>query len=207
MEGLLSYLLAAFSFVIALSFVYFISSSRNSRRLLATPNIKEKNAVISILREIRINAPADEVFAVISRGKEAYSPVLKYNWDSVTDDGTPNVGSKGVVNLCVDGFGVRKVTVELTFLDQENRRIADRSTRYPGWLFRSETVQEVVPVPDKEKSYCDYRTWRTFEGIGSYFILMTPARIDIAEALRDAAYDLKSYMESNSKKPRRSQTY
>lgn len=116
-------------------------------------------------------------------------------------------GGPDQLKFFVDGIGNRNVAVELTLLDRENRKIADKSLRYPGWLFRSETVQEVIPVAGKEKDYCDYRTWRTFEGIGSYFILMTAARIDVAEALRDAAYDLKSYMEQNFKKPRRSQTY
>ncbi|RFU25481.1 hypothetical protein B7463_g10853, partial [Scytalidium lignicola] len=207
MGDILLYFIAAFCFIAVLSFVYFISNVRNSRLLLATPNINEINAIITIYREIRINAPADEVFEVISRGKEAFSPVIKYEWDSASDDGTPNDGSKGLVKLNIEGFGVRDIPVELTLLDREKRKMADKTLTYPSWLFCSETVQEVIPVVGKEKNYCDYRLWRTFEGIASYYLLITPTRIDIAEALRESAYDLKAYMELNSKKPRRSQTY
>lgn len=84
--------------------------------------------------------------------------------------------------------------------------MADATTAYPGWLFRSETVQEVVPVGGKQ-NYCDYRMWRTFEGFASYYILMTPTYTDIVEALRDLTHELKDNVESNAQKVRRSKTY
>lgn len=99
MGGVLLYLLATISAVLILSFFYFLLSGTKGRKILATPTISEKNAVLTIYKDIRINAPADEVFSLITHGKAPYSSVIKYQWDSVSEDGTPKIGSKGNVSV------------------------------------------------------------------------------------------------------------
>ena len=86
----------------------------------------------------------------------------------------------------------------LTLLDHAHKKIAAKTTRYPGWLLSSEKVQEVVPIKGKT-NVCEYRTWQTLEGVGAYYPLLT-AKEELEDAVSDAAMDLKLFIEAQKRK-------
>lgn len=76
--------------------------------------------------------------------------------------------------------------------------MAAKTTTYPDWLLNSEIVQEVVPIKGKT-NVCEYRTWSTLRGIAAYYPLLT-AKDEIEDVARDAALELKAFVESRNRK-------
>ncbi len=87
--------------------------------------------------------------------------------------------------------------IQLTLLDRESKKIAERTTGYPSWLLGSERVQEVIPVEGKPGT-CQYRTYHTVEGVAAYYILLT-SQEDLTDSLRCSADNRKLYVESRKR--------
>lgn len=87
----------AFILIALLSLIVWIQNSINESRLLPTPTIPKENAVLTSFASARINAPVDEVFAVLLNYKDylKWSCFSQYKWQEVTEDGAPRVGSTG----------------------------------------------------------------------------------------------------------------
>lgn len=93
----------------------------------------------------------------------------------------------------IEGFPLHPFHAELTVLDQKKRIIAERTAGYPRWLLSTERVQQVLSI-EGHRDLCEYRTWQSFEGIASYFLIFI-AREELAESLRVTANGLKSFVE------------
>lgn len=192
--------------------VIYVQNSVDEARLIRTPNIPFENAVLTSMASVRIRAPPGEVFAVISRFKDPSdtSPISGYKWQETDLDGVPEVGSKGTYKASIqhrgwlffansrfqinfDDFATRIIPIELSLLDRERMRVAERSTSYPPWILGSERVQEVVPI-EGYPNVCEYRTFQTIEGIAAYYLVLT-AKQELAETQRLVAEDVKMFVE------------
>jgi hypothetical protein len=58
----------------------------------------------------------------------------------------------------MEGVPTRVLPVQITMLDEEEKKFAEISTSYPPWLLTVERVQEVVPVEGQIRM-CEYRSW------------------------------------------------
>ncbi|PBP25767.1 hypothetical protein BUE80_DR003302 [Diplocarpon rosae] len=64
------------------------------------------------------------------------------------------------------------------------------------WLLASERVQEVLPI-ESSPGYCEYRTYHTYEGFASYYLLLA-TREDMIETERQCASDLDAFIQEKT---------
>ncbi|KUJ22334.1 uncharacterized protein LY89DRAFT_575707 [Mollisia scopiformis] len=189
----------AFVLISLLLLVAIIQNSVDNDRLIATPSIPLKNAVLTAFASTKVKGSADEVFSVVQnyKGYSDWSPFHEYKWKDVSLDGVPRVGSMGTFKLTMEDFPERLIPVTLTVLDRENRKIAEKSTSYPKWLLSSERVQEVVSI-EGQPGFCEYRTYQTVEGIGAYYLLLT-VQEDLNDCQNKCATELKAFVEQEKR--------
>ncbi|TVY49102.1 hypothetical protein LOCC1_G001180 [Lachnellula occidentalis] len=189
------YLCAAVAIFLLITLLFLAPAVQNSfdeHSHVETPTIPRAKAVLTSSASIRIEATEDEVFDAITNFDD-------YSWSSAISDykfdlpGPPQTGSKGTFKLYFDGFGSRTAQFEITLLDRQRKRIAQRTTTYPRWLLGGETVQEVVPV-EGQNGACEYRTYHTVEGLAAYYLLMA-ATEELAETQQKSAGELKFFIE------------
>jgi hypothetical protein len=92
----MAFILISLLFVIAI-----IQNSVDEDRLIATPSIRQEDAVLTAFASTKIKGSADEVFDVVKKykGYSDWSPFHDYKWNDVTMDGVPRVGSAGVFTV------------------------------------------------------------------------------------------------------------
>ncbi|TEY50425.1 hypothetical protein BOTCAL_0276g00050 [Botryotinia calthae] len=200
MMDMSSYLLSFLAFLIVCLLFIIVLLIRNhvdEKSLIATPSINKDEAILTAYASVKINASADDVFRVITSFKKYGSGYSQYEFEH-DQERLPTVGARGIYSFRVEDIRDRRVPVVLTVLDPAQRKMGAKTTQYPGWLLGSERVQEVVAVKGKT-TVCEYRTWLTLEGIAAYYPLLT-AKEEMADVVRDAAIELKMFIESRNRK-------
>jgi len=81
--------------------VAIVQNSVDERSVIATPNIPRENGILTSFVSIKIKASAEEVFAVMASFKDysTETPFSAFNWENVTADGVPMVGSTGTFKV------------------------------------------------------------------------------------------------------------
>ncbi|KAF7958508.1 hypothetical protein EAE96_002051 [Botrytis aclada] len=200
MKDMSSYLFWFLAFlIICLLFiiVLLIQNHVDEKSLIATPSINKDDAVLTAYASVKINASADDVFRVITSFQKYGSGYSQYEFE-LDQEKMPAVGARGMYTFRVEDIRDRRVPVVLTVLDPAHRKMVAKTTQYPGWLLGSERVQEVVAVKGKT-NVCEYRTWMTLQGIAAYYPLLT-AKEEMGDIVRDAATELKMFVESRNRK-------
>ncbi|TGO28974.1 hypothetical protein BPAE_0020g00190 [Botrytis paeoniae] len=189
----LTFLIICLLFIIVL----LIQNHVDEKSLLATPSISKDDAILTTYASVKINASADDVFRVITSFKKYGNGYSQYEFEH-DQEKMPAVGARGMYTSRVEDIRDRRVPVVLTVLDPAHRKMVAKTTQYPNWLLGSERVQEVVAVKGKT-NVCEYRTWLTLQGIAAYYPLLT-AKEEMEDVVRDAATELKMFIESRNRK-------
>ncbi|CAL3962083.1 unnamed protein product [Diplocarpon coronariae] len=173
--------------------------AQNEQDILSTPTISRDCAVFTSFGSTRISGSPDDVFAAILDFETypTWSSYVEYEWSEAGADGLPSVGSPGTFRLTVDDNTRRTIPVKLTMLDRKRRVVSEVSTIYPKWLLASERVQEVLPI-EGSPGYCEYRTYHTYEGFASYYLLLA-TREDMSEHERQCARDLDAFFQEKAR--------
>jgi hypothetical protein len=88
--------------LLVLFFFVFIENSVDETQLLATPTIPKDEAAFTSFASVKIQATAEEVFAVVLNFTDYGSwntSTPEITWDKTTADGVPFVGAKGVAKV------------------------------------------------------------------------------------------------------------
>ncbi|PBP24044.1 hypothetical protein BUE80_DR005189 [Diplocarpon rosae] len=191
----------ALAFIVTSSFLLVRrvkSCAQNEQDIIATPTISRDCAVFTSFGSTRIKGSPDDVFAAILDFEtySTWSPYVEYKWSETGADGLPSVGSSGTFQLTDEDTICRTIPVRLTMLDLKRRVVSEVSTMYPRWLLASERVQEVLPI-ESSPGYCEYRTYHTYEGFASYYLLLA-TREDMIETERQCASDLDAFIQEKT---------
>lgn len=120
------FILACFVIIIFLFILAFLDTLVDERKILATPTISKKKAVFTALASTKINARAQDVFNVLLDFKRygKWNTHTIYEWNSVTADGSPLVGTKGKVKVIESSF-INLVGLIILFLQGHRWRQDD----------------------------------------------------------------------------------
>lgn len=75
-----------------------IQNHVDEKSLIATPSIKKDDAIFTTYASVKINAPADDVFRVITSSKKYGSGYSQYQFEH-DQEKLPVVGAKGICSV------------------------------------------------------------------------------------------------------------
>lgn len=148
---------------------------------------------ITFFGSANINTPASLVWAKLL-------DFQNYSWNTFTpvaifECSRIEPGVHGTLDAYVGVDDTNRPTkVQLTLVDEENRKLAWKGLGILAWALRPERVQEIV---DLGGGKCEYRTWETMAGPGATVVSwMMGGKLD--EANERCGRDLKRVMEAGT---------
>ena len=98
--------------VVAIAILFAIALLQNAvdeKSIIATPSIPQENAILTRFASMKIKAPPEKVFEIMSTFKD-FSKTLTFSqhkWDGVEEDGVPMMGSKGTTRVSTMSEGCK----------------------------------------------------------------------------------------------------
>lgn len=94
------FIIACIAIAILFAFA-LLQNAVDEKSIIATPNIPRENGILTRFASMKMKAPPEKVFEVLSTFKD-YSKTLTFSqhkWDEVGEDGAPEQGSKGTTKV------------------------------------------------------------------------------------------------------------
>lgn len=101
MMDMSSYLISFLAFLIVCLLFIIVLLIRNhvdEKSLIATPSINKDEAILTAYASVKINAPADDVFRVITSFKKYGSGYSQYEFEH-DQEKLPTVGARGIYSV------------------------------------------------------------------------------------------------------------